>query len=993
MKTLLTTLLLTLTGLSAMAQSKFNVSGSVVEKGTNEAVVSATVRILSLPDSAMVGGAATTATGSFTVKDIKKGKYAVKVTYIGYQDNVIALDLTNKKSREVNIGAIAIAPDAKVLKEAKVTAAVAKVQVNGDSIIYNADAYRVPEGSALQELVKQMPGAEVDDEGNIKINGKTVKKIMMNGKEFFDNDTKVAMQNIPTDIIDKIKTYDRKSDFSRVTGIDDGEEETVLDLTVKKGMNKGFTGNARFGVGTENRYNGRLFGMGTLEDAQIQLVGGMNNVGDRDFGGGGGRGGFGFGGGGLRASKNLGVNFGTAGDKLETGGNIRFRYDGSDSKTWSSTQNFSPVSLDFRNSFSKSIASNTGINMNFRLEWKPDSMTNIIFRPSANYSRNRGMSGSEEVTFNQDPDDYYSIHEGDILGNVDALISRVDSFVVNTNYNNQQTFSTNKGMNGEFQVNRRLNNEGRNITLRATGSISESESKNLSANHVKYYTTPLPDAINNRYATTPGRNRSYSAQLTYSEPIAFRTYLQFSYRFNYSYSMNDRQTAAYLSNPTAYEALRESLGAFRYNVDGAVDYLLSNYGMRNDSIVPNLSQYSEYNNYNHNISVSFRKVTDLYNLSAGVDLLPQSSVLNYMGNNITELTEVRRSVFNYAPHLDLRLNFDKQTQLRLNYRSNTSQPSMTSLLDIVDDSDVQNKTQGNTGLKPSFSHNLNGNFNTFDMEHQRSIFVFFNAGFTQNAFTQRISYEEGGKRTTKQENINGNWNGMLGLGFNTALDSEKYLTLNTFTTGNYNHQVSYLDPKQYTEEKSATNSMNLMENLSLSYRKDWFQMSLNGNVNYQHSRNNVMSNNNLDSWSFSYGTEINLIFDNGFSFSTDIAENSRRGYSQKEMNTNELVWNALISKSFLKGNALTITAQWNDILGKRSNISRTIDAMMSRDSRSNAIYSYGMITAIYKLNIFGGANTSRGGERGQWGGRGGFPGGGMPMGGFGGGFGGGRPRM
>lgn len=992
MKKFLTVLLLTLGGLSAMAQSKFNVSGAVAEKGTNEAVVSATVRILSLPDSAMVGGAATSATGTFTVKDVKKGKYAIKVTYIGYQDEIIPLDLTNKKTKEVNVGNILISPDAKVLKEAKVTAAVAKVQVSGDSIIYNADAYRVAEGSALQDLVKQMPGAEVDDEGNIKINGKTVKKIMMNGKEFFDNDTKVAMQNIPTDIIDKIKTYDRKSDFSRVTGIDDGEEETVLDLTVKKGMNKGFTGNAQFGVGTENRYNGRLFGMGTLEDAQIQLIGGMNNVGDRGFGGGGGRGGFGFGGGGLRASKNLGINFGTAGDKLETGGNVRLRYDGSDSESWTSTHNFTSVSGDFQNSHSKSLSSNIGINMNFRLEWKPDSMTNIIFRPAANYSRNRGMSKSEQATFNDNPDNYFDLYEGNIFGNIDKLTA-IDSLVVNTNISRQQTFSTNKGLNGELQLNRRLNNDGRNITLRATGSVSESESENLSASNVKYYLKSMPGDINNRYTTTPGRNRSYSAQLTYSEPIAFRTYLQFSYRFNYSYSMNDRQTNAYLSDPTTYNALYEALGNYRYNIDGAVDYMLATLGQRNDSIVPNLSQYSEYNNYNHNIQISFRKVTDLYNLSAGIDLLPQNSVLNYKGNNITELTEVKRSVFNFAPHLDLRVNFDKQTQLRLNYRSNTSQPSMTSLLNIEDDSDPLNKTKGNTNLKPSFSHNFGGNFNTFDMEHQRSIFVFFNAGLTQNAFAQRTSYDtETGKRITKQENINGNWNGMLGFGFNTALDSEKYLTLNTMTNGMYNHQVSYLDPMQYAEEKSATNSMNLMENLSLSYRKDWFQMSLNGNVNYQHSRNNVMNNNNLDTWTFSYGTEVNLMFDNGFSLSTDIAENSRRGFSQKEMNTNELIWNAQISKSFLKGNALTITAQWNDILGNRSNISRTINAMMSRDSRTNAIYSYGMITAIYKLNIFGGANT-QGGSRGQWGGRGGFPGGGMPMGGFGGGFGGGRPRM
>ncbi|MDE5998818.1 MAG: carboxypeptidase-like regulatory domain-containing protein, partial [Bacteroidaceae bacterium] len=241
--------------LSAIAQSKFNVSGTILDQETNEAVMAATVRVLSLPDSAMAGGAATDANGAFSIKNIKKGKYAVKITYIGYQERVMPLDLTNKEEgKNVNIGYIRITSDSKLLKEAQVVANVAQMQVSGDSLVYNAQAFRVPEGSALEDLVKTLPGAKVDDEGNITINGKTVSKILVDGKEFFLNDTKIAMKNIPTNMIDKLKTYDRKSDFSRVTGIDDGEEETVLDLSVKKGMNNGWFGNFDAGIGTENRY-------------------------------------------------------------------------------------------------------------------------------------------------------------------------------------------------------------------------------------------------------------------------------------------------------------------------------------------------------------------------------------------------------------------------------------------------------------------------------------------------------------------------------------------------------------------------------------------------------------------------------------------------------------------------------------------------------------------------------------------------------------------
>ena len=239
MKKSLLALFLTFVGLSAMAQSKFNVSGTILEDETNEVVISATVRILNLPDSSMVAGAATGFDGSFNIKNVKAGKYALKITYVGFQTKVLPLDLTNKKDKNVNVGYLHISPDSKLMKDVTVTANVAKVQVSGDSLIYNADAYRVPEGSVLEDLVKKLPGAQVDENGGVTINGKKVSKILVDGKEFFFDDASMAMKNIPTNMIDKLKAYDRKSDFARVTGIDDGEDETVLDLTVKKGMNNG----------------------------------------------------------------------------------------------------------------------------------------------------------------------------------------------------------------------------------------------------------------------------------------------------------------------------------------------------------------------------------------------------------------------------------------------------------------------------------------------------------------------------------------------------------------------------------------------------------------------------------------------------------------------------------------------------------------------------------------------------------------------------------
>lgn len=956
MKKTFVALLLTLVGLSAMAQSKFNVSGTILDEETSEAIISATVRILSLPDSMMVGGAATGVDGSFTVKDVKKGKYAVKITYIGYKERIVTLDLTDKKEKNTSIGYVHIASDSKLLKETEVTAAAAQVQVKGDSIVYNAAAFRTAEGSALEELVKKLPGAQVSDDGTITINGKTVSKILVDGKEFFLNDTKVAMKNIPTNMVESLKAYDKKSDFSRVTGIDDGEEETVLDLAVKKGMNEGWFGNIDLAAGTKERYSENVILNRFIESDRITFIGGANNTGDFGYGGGGGRG-WRRGGNGLRNSKSLGLDFVKGTDKLDAGGSVNYRYDGSDVWNVSSSQSFVTSLGAFNNSKSNSRSSQHNWNAQFRLEWRPDSMTNIIFRPSGSLSRSKGYSNNESASFNKDPYDYsddpltYGIEQYD----ADSILN----IIVNTNVSRQQTYNDNRRIAGELQLNRRLNNEGRNITLRTTGNASGSDSKQLSAAQIRYRNTGT-ETINNRYYTTPGRSSAYSIQLTYSEPIAKKTYLQFSYRFNYSYNKSDRE--AFTLAPTAYTDLANALNTYRYNIDGAINYMLTNgyelQGSEVDSAANKLSQYSVYKNFDHTASVSFRKVTDAYNFSVGIDFLPQHSVLDYkyMG---TEYPTITRNVFNYAPNLDFRYNFDKQTNLRFFYRGRTSQPSMTNLLDITDDSNPLYITKGNPGLKPSFSHNMRFNFHTFKMEHMRSIFSWAGMSLTQNSISNRTYYDETtGVSTTRPENINGNWDAYWGGGFNTSLDKNNYFTMNNFTSLNYRHSVSYLDPTKYKDDRSKTNTLGVNERLSFGFRKDWFETSVNGSVDYNTSRNSVVTTGNMDTWSFSYGAEMNLNFNNGLSFSTDISENSRRGYSAASMNTNELIWNAQVAKSFLRGNALTVSLQWNDILQNRSNISRSIDAYRCSDSRYNAIYSYGMLHLIYKLNIFGGKNAN-----------------------------------
>lgn len=987
MKKSLMTFVLVAVSAASFAQSKFNVTGTVIEKGIQEPIMSATVQVLSLPDSAFVTGAATSIDGAFEIKGVKKGKYALKVSYIGYQNRVVALDLTKQKDKDVALGYVTLETDAVMLKEAQVTANAAKVQVTGDSLVYNASAYRVPEGSALEELVKRLPGAEVDNDGNVKINGKDVKKILVDGKEFFLNDTKVAMKNFNTDIIDRIKSYERKSDLARVTGIDDGEEETVLDLSIKKGMKHGWINQINFGVGTENRYGGRFSIQRYNDNSQFTLYGSANNVSDRGFGGGGGRG-WGGGGSGLRASKEVGFNFGSETETLEAGGSARYWYNGSDVVTETSAQNFVTPTGAFSERYSASKSSNFGVNANARLEWKPDTMTNLMFRPNVSYSRSRGFSDSRSATFSEDPnkisDDVIAeidaveteIMGGNVVATADEQLQRLVDIAVNTNVSRSQNYSENKNANGSLQFNKRLSDNGRNITVRVNGGLGESESQQLSASNIAYATAKEDGTkyeSNNRYYTTPARNHNYSAQATYSEPIGDRIYLQFSYRYNYSYSKNDR--AAYIYDSEAYKDLRDALLVNRYDVNAILDYMLNS--SHQQIYDDRLSQFSEYENFNHTINLQFRMVREAFNFNAGVEALPQRTVLNYkyMGK---QYPETERKVFNVTPTLNFRYNFDKTSQLRITYRGNTSQPSMTNLLEITDDSDPLNIRKGNKNLDPSFSNNLRVFYNTYNAEAQRGIFSHFNFNMTNNSVSNLVEYnEKTGVTTTTPQNIDGNW-GMFGMfGFNTALDEGKFFTLNSFTSANYNNNVGYyFDNIQKASTKSKTKQLGLSQRLEFGYRNDWFEASVNGNVNYNHSRNNVVKNNDLDTWNYSYGMDMNVRLPWGTTIATDISQNSRRGYAQADMNTDELLWNAQISHSFLKGNALTISLEVSDILGEQSNISRVVNAMSSSDSRNNSIYQYGMLRCIYKLNIFGGKLGGQSNEGpGGWGGGFGGPGG------------------
>lgn len=939
--------------------------GVVYSKSENSPLLNATLQLYALPDTVYKTGVSSDSEGKFSLQ-AEAGTYLLRLSYVGFLPQDRNVTITAKKS--VDLGTLMLNDDVVALKEAVVTAEATPVTMSEDTTIFNSSAFRVAPGSMLEELLKKYPGVEIEEDGTIKVNGKTVNRILMKGKDFFGTDKEAALKNVPAANVDKVKFYDKQSDFSRITGIDDGEEETVLDLQMKKGADEGFFANLDLGYGTEDRYSARFTPNYYSDHSQYSMILSANNVGGRGF--------YGRGGSGLNAAKEAKMNFAAETSKLEMGGNVRYDHRDSDNSSFSSSEYFMTHGANqYSNSRNKSYGRSSSFNGDFRIEWKPDTLTNIIFTPSVSYSTSDNWSRSKSATFHSDPFELmsnYSMSEyGDVYGELEDI-------AINSNDNESMSNSESKSVNGNLQINRRLGKPGRNLTFRGGARYSSSKSKSLSTNKVNYYQANAGSEgyDRKRYSTTPGENWNYDLRLSYTEPLLANLFLQLSYRFNYSYQNSDRSTFVFDSIPSE---LYNPLLNHNYEFPG----LPADYEQYKDD---DLSRFSIYRNARHEAQVTLRYITEKMNLSGGFTWMPQSSRMTYKYLGLD--TVLTRTVYNITPNLRLRYKWNKTTTLNVMYRGSTSQPSITDMLDITDDSNPLYITKGNPGLKPSFNNRLNAYFNTYNTDTQTGFNA--NLGFsnTLNSISRRVTYiEETGGSISQPDNINGNWNMSGGFGYNSTLPKNNKFTYSTHTYARYTHNVSYISPNRSSSSvRSTVETTNISESLKFGYRNDLFDITLDGRVNYSTSHNKMQPERNLDTWDFSYGPSgsINIPWHN-LTLSTYLSMNSRRGYDEPSFNTNELMWNAQLSASFLKANALTVTVQMFDILREQSNISRAIDALSRRDTQNNSIYSYGMVHIIYKINT---ANRIEDSGRGGRGMRGGGPGGGRGM--RGGGPGGGR---
>lgn len=1081
-----------LTAVMAMAQERV-ITGTLVDKETKEAVLQATIQLLKAKDSTYVAGAVSDEEGNFKIVAPENDRYIIKMTNIGYKN--IVRNVTISEDKNFQFGKLNMETDAVMLKEVVANGVAAKVIVKEDTFIYNAAAYKTPEGSVIEELVKRLPGAQIDESGKITINGKEVKKIKVDGKEFMTGDTQTALKNLPTAIVEKVKAYDEKSDLAKMTGVDDGEETTILDFGIKRGMNKGFLSNIDLAGGTKLTnesnidvgalYAGRLMAGYMKDNQRLFLMANANNTNERGFGRGGGGGANG-----LQENKMIGLNYNyEIRNKFKVDFSARWNH--SDSERWSKSESESFVGArSFSNSISQNYSRSNSWNLSANIEWKPDTMTSIQLRPSFSTSSSDSKGDSYNTTFNDDPYNFSDMNYDDVP-TLKRILERVKendkSVPVNSTSNNSLSYSNNNNFSIQGTINRKLNSNGRNLTWQGRYSWSDSESESLNKQAVTYH--QLEDSegsdsvrYRNRYNLAPSNNWNFQTSLSYTERLSKFSFLVLRYMYRYTNRTSDRATHDFSQKRFLNKLTGETIWPANYKFgmdarnfgENVFTPQYRDFGAYVDSYIDDThplsayydkeqSRYSSYDNYIHEVELSWRRTTNNYNLNFGMMYQPQIQYLTYKGKEATGTADnvqvkedgtiiAKRTVQNITPTLDFRYRFNRQKSIRINYRGNTSQPSMTDMLPITDDSDLMNIREGNPGLKPSFTQTASIRYNNYIQRRFSSVMAFLNYSNTQNSVSNRVTYDDmTGARTTRPENINGSWNIQSSFMYNTSLDTLGRWNVNTMTSLNYRNNVNYVTlqsrdafgnriynlkdrynnvidryvavnnanqiinqetgdvisnlPRGIQKQgvyddptKNYTRSTSINERIGMSYRNQWIEVELNGNVTYDINRNKLNPESNLDTWRFEYGTDINLNSPWGTGLSTSLHMSSRRGYASAAANTNELIWNVQISQSVLKQRNLTFSLQAYDILHQRSSFSRHIDENSRSDSWNNAINCYGMLHVIYRLNIFGGkaarqAMRNRDGGEGapreaREGGRGGNRGGG---GNFGGGnFGGGR---
>jgi len=900
--------------LSLAVALAYNITGFAIDDD-GEVLTGASVRLLRQRDSVAVKGVVAGDNGKFTLQNVNNGRYIVELSYVGYANSYRNVSVAGKN---VSLDTMRLHTDALVLGEAVVTGVRTPVKVMEDTVEFAADAYKTAPNAVVEDLLKRLPGVEVDADGKITSNGKEVTKILVDGKEFFADDPKVASKNLPVNMVDKLQVVDRKSDLARITGVDDGEEETVINLTIKKGMKNGWFGNVEGGYGTDSRYMGTFTVNRFWDNNQITLLGGINNINQPGFTDGASGRFRRFGGNnGITTSKALGLNFNVGKtENFRVGGDVMYSYTDIRTVTSQDRQYLFTDSTSYLNTNKAAHDRGHNVRADFRIQWKPDSLNTLDFRPTLMYNQSNSFAADSSLT-----------SAGD---------ARRTAVTQSRNINSSD------GKSWEFGARLIYNHRFRSKPGRSFSIFANFKSTNVRENEDSWSRNRfylLNDSLDlyDQYLSNHTWSNTVSARVSWTEPLGNArngNFLTLSYRIQYRWNNADRLT---YDNPDPDPlGLNYGLGA----TDAGIADLVFN---------PELSNSFRNNYFNQDIRAGYKHVSRKGQLDVGISLVPQRSSSNDLIDSQRNIPV--RTTFNVAPYLRFRLKASKSRSFNIDYRGQSSQPSMTQLQPVADMSDPLKVVVGNPNLDPTFTHNLRLRFQDFNAEKQRSIMAMAMASVTQNSIVSNTTFssETGGQITT-YNNVNGVWNAFAMAMFSTPFSGNRAWQFNAHAGVRYNHNVGFNNGL-----RNNSSSLNFNIAPALAWRPEYLELEFRPRYSIQNTANSLQST--LNRTVHSYGGMFYATYNSPFGLiiSSDLNYSATSGYSDG-YDTKQWLWNASVAYQFLRDRSLTLTVKASDILSQVKNVRRQVTANYIDDTRYNTLGRYVMVTLSYRFNTFGKGN-------------------------------------
>lgn len=896
-------LILLLNTIFILAQTN-TVSGVLTEKDATTPIPGVNIFLRLASDTTQLLVETTDAKGVFLFKNLSGRAYRLRTQMLGYKEYAKFVRL---KNGSVNLGVVSLTPNVTEIGEVTVKGYVPPAVQKGDSVEMRADAVKVNKDASAEDLVKKMPGI-TNENGTLKSQGEEIKKVLVDGKVFFGDDASLALKNLPAEVIDKVQVFNKMSDQAQFTGFDDGNSVRTMNIVTKESKRHGWFGKI---YGGSDFYSKYLAGTNLNYfngNQKLSIVGLTNNVNQQNFGAqdmfGGGRGGSNFFGGqnGITTTNSIGLNYsGTLGSKIVLSGSYFFNNSSNNSITDTYREYF--LLADKTNQSTKEHSESITKNYNHR----------VNLRVEYNIDSVNAIIFTPRVSF-QTNDANTDLFKNKLLRSGKSSVLKQ----ISSSNNNGYSASTDLLFRHKFAL------AGRSVSLSVTPSISNKDSEKQNLNNEN-------SVANNQLIKDLTDGWGISSRFTYTEPLNKKSNIQVNYGYSLSNSKLDKET--------------DSLGI---------------------DLLPKKRIVAQSNNYEstyttHRPGVSYRYRTEKLNASVGVDY--QIALLDGMNND--SKVSVNKSFTNTLPNLMVMYKISKQTNLRLNYRSNTNAPSVSQLQDITDYSDPFLITKGNPNLKQEYSHNMFMRFSTSNAEKATNMFMMLGGSYTLDPIgTKIITKSEGvlndkefeailkniGDQLSYPVNLDYSWNvrGMISYGFPVPFIKSN---LNLFTGYNFSQTPAYTGD---VLNRASTHGINNGVTLSSNVSEDVdFTVSYNSNVSITKNTAQMPQQSDNRYWNQSAGISFNWVIWKGIVLRNDVSGQFNKGLSSSEYNQNYTLWNASLGKKLFKDESGEIKLSVYDILNQNKSLSHTVNVQYIEDTRTNIMKQYVMLTFTYNIRSFG----------------------------------------